>query len=105
MHWAGVAKKILTNGFLQVPPKSSYKRLIIGTKLYLSAKMSNSSKTPKDLKDSECKKGHLGICLPIPYVPPTDLLQVKDCMEMLKVKLPNGPVFSMSIFTQDSSEK
>ncbi len=62
------------------------KRLVIGTKLYLSAKMSNSSETPKGLKDSKCKKGHLGIRPPIPYVPPTDLLQVKDSMEMLKVK-------------------
>jgi hypothetical protein len=95
------------NHFLQVPPKSSYKRLIIGTKLYLSAKMSNSSKTPKGLKDSRCEKGHLGICPPIQYVPPMDLdlLQVKDSTEMLKVKLPNGTVFSMSIFMQGSPEE
>ncbi len=105
MHWAGVAKKLLANCFLLVPPKSSYKRLIIGTKLYLSEKMSNSFKTPEGLKDSECKKGHLCIPPPIPYIPSTDLLQVKDSMEMLKVKLPNGTVFSMSIFMQGSPEE
>jgi hypothetical protein len=106
LHWAGVAKKkILANRFLQVPPTFSYKRLVIGTKLYLSAKMSNSSKTPEGLKDPECKKGHLGLRPPIPYVPPTDLLQVKDSTEMLKVKLPNGTVFSMSIFAKGSPEE
>jgi hypothetical protein len=67
--------------------------------------MSNSSKTPEGLKDSECKKGHPGICPPIPYVPPMDLLQVKDCAEMLKVNLPDGTVFSMSIFAKGSPEE
>ena len=39
------------------------------------------------------------------YVPPMDLVQVKDSMEMLKVKLSDGTVFSMSIFTQGSPEE
>ncbi len=67
--------------------------------------MSNFSKTPEGLKDSKCEKVHLDIRPPIPYILPMDLLQVKDSMEMLKVKLPNGTVFSMSIFMQCSPEQ
>ncbi len=63
-----------------------------------------TSKMPEGLKDSECEKGHLGNCPPVPYVPPTDLLLTKDSTEMLKVKLANGTVFSMSIFTEGSPE-
>ncbi len=82
----------------------SYKRLIIGTKLYLSSKMSASSKTPKGLKDSGCEKGHLGNRPPVSYVPPTDLLQTKDSSETLKVKLADGTVFSMSFFAKGAPE-
>jgi len=66
--------------------------------------MSASSKKPEGLKDSECEKEHLGNRPPVPYVPPTDLLQMKDSSETLKVKLPNGTVFSMSIFAKVSPE-
>ena len=52
--------------------------------------MSASSKTPEGLKDSECEKGQLGNRPPVPYVPPTDLLQTKESSEVLKVKLPDG---------------
>ena len=90
--------------FLWVPPKSLYKKLLIGTKLYLSVRMSSSSMAPKGLKDYECKKGHLGNHPPIPYIPPTDLLQAKDNTEMLKVKLPDASVFSMTIFAKGSPE-
>jgi hypothetical protein len=58
--------------------------------------MSASSKMPKGLKDSECEKGHLGNRLPVPYVPPTDLLQMKDSSNTLKVKLADGTFFSMA---------
>ena len=84
---AGAAAKLLANRFLQVPPWLSYTRLLIGTKLYLSSRMSTSSKKSEGLKDSECGKGHLGNRPPVPYVPPTDLLQTKDSSKMLKVKL------------------
>jgi hypothetical protein len=66
--------------------------------------MSASSKTPEGLKDSECEKGHLVNRPPVPYVPPTDLLQTKDCSQTLKVKLADGTVFSISIFTKGSPE-
>ena len=81
-----------------------FKRLLIGTKLYLSSRMSASSKMPKGLKDSECEKGHLGNRPLVLYAPPTDLLQTKDSSETLKVKLANGTVFSMSIFAKGSLE-
>jgi hypothetical protein len=100
----GSATKLLANRFLRVPPKSSYKRLIIGTKLYLSSRMSASSKMPEGLKDSECEKGHLGNRPPVPYIQPTDLLQTKDSSETLKVKVADGTVFSVSIFTKGSPE-
>jgi hypothetical protein len=66
--------------------------------------MSASSKAPKGLKDSECEKGHLGNRPPVPYVPPTDLLQTKESSEVLKIKLPNGTVFSMGIFAKGTPE-
>ena len=66
--------------------------------------MSASSKMPEGLKDSESEKGHLGNHPPVPYVPPTDLLQTKDSSKMLKVELADGTVFSMSIFAKGSPE-
>jgi hypothetical protein len=66
--------------------------------------MSASSKAPEGLKDSECEKGHLGNRPPVPYVPPTDLLQTKESSEVLKVKLSDGTVFSMGIFAKGTPE-
>jgi hypothetical protein len=83
---------------------SFYKKLLIRMPLYLSARMSSSSKAIERLKDSECKKGHLGNRLPILYVPSTDLLQAKDNTEVLKVKLPDASVFSMTILAKGSPE-
>jgi hypothetical protein len=68
------------------------------------AKMSISNKIPEGLKDSECKKENLGVCPPIPYVPPMDLLQTKESMDMLKLKLQNGTFFSMTIFAKGNPE-
>ena len=69
-----------------------FKRLLIGTKLYLSFRLSTASKTPKGLKDSICEKGDLESRLPVLYVPPMDLLQMKDSSETLMVKLANETV-------------
>ncbi len=66
--------------------------------------MSSSSKAPKGLKDSECKKGSVGVRPPIPYVPPMDLLQMKDNTDNLKVKMSNGTIFTMSIFAKGNPE-
>ncbi len=67
--------------------------------------MRATSKAPKGLKDSECKKGNVGIHPPIQYVPPMDLLQTKENLDMLKVKLSNGTVFMNRIFTQGNPEE
>jgi hypothetical protein len=90
--------KLLANRFLRVPPQSPFKRLLIGTKLYLSTRMSTSSKMPGGRE-----KGHLGNHPPVSYIPPTDLLQTKDSTETLKVKLADG-LFSMSVFAKGSPE-
>jgi hypothetical protein len=66
--------------------------------------MSASKKVPEGLKDSECKKGNLGVRPPIPYVPLTDLLLSKESTDTLKLKLPNGTVFSMTIFVKGNPE-
>ncbi len=67
--------------------------------------MSASNKVPEGLKDSECKKGNLGACPPIPYVPPTDLLQAKENSDSVKLKLPDGTVISMTIFAKGNPEE
>ena len=61
--------------------------------------MSASLKSRKGLKDSKCEKGVLMHCPSIPYVPPTDLLVTKENSESLKVKLPDGTVLTMSIYS------
>ncbi len=72
---------------------------------HLYSRMSASSNLPKGLKDSECEKGKLGIRPPILYVPPTDLLTTKETSDSLKVKLPDGTVFTMSIFAKGNLEE
>jgi hypothetical protein len=86
-------------GFLQVPPKSSVKRLVLSTGLWQHAKMSTTLKAPNGLKDSECKKGQLRSRPPVPYVPPTDLVTTKEELQSLKIKLPDGSIFNMSIYS------
>ncbi len=48
-------------GFLRVPPKSPFKKLLLGTGLwrYTYIKMSTNLKFPDALKDSECMKEQL----------------------------------------------
>ena len=67
--------------------------------------MSSSSKAPKGLKDAECEKGKLAILPPIPCVPPKDLLQTKESSDTLKVKFPDGTIFTMQIFTRGNPEE
>jgi hypothetical protein len=67
--------------------------------------MSTTLKTPEGLKDSKCKKGQLSNWPPILYVPPTDLVTTMEAPENLKIKLPNGTVFNMSIFSRGNTEE
>ncbi len=62
--------------------------------------MITTLKTPKGLKDSKCKKGQLSSWPPIPYIQPMDLITTKKAPESLKIKLPDGTVFNMSIYSQ-----
>jgi hypothetical protein len=85
--------------FLQVPSRSSFKRLVLGTTLWQHTKMSTIFKSPKGLK-SEYEKGQLSSWPPIPYVPLTNLVTTNESPESLKIKLSNGTIFNMSIFSQ-----
>jgi hypothetical protein len=77
LHSANLQATIQAAGFLQVLPKSSFKELLLGTKLWQHAKMSTSLKSPDGLKDAECKKGQLSHWPPIPYVLVVDIVTPK----------------------------
>jgi hypothetical protein len=68
--------------------------------------MSVPLKSPEGLRDSECEKGNLELCPPIPYnVPPTDLLPVKEKFETLKIQVLDGTSTTMKIFSIGSPEE
>ncbi len=75
---------------------------MLGTTLWQHAKMSTILKKSGGLKDAECEKGQLSSWPPIPYLPPTDLLttMVMVPSKNLKIKLPDGTVFTMTIISQ-----
>ncbi len=54
---------------LQVLRRCSFKRLVLDMTLWQHTKMSTILKSPKRLKDLECKKGQLSSWPPIPYAP------------------------------------
>jgi hypothetical protein len=87
----------------QVSPRSSFKRLVLGTTLWQHTKISTNLNSPKGLKDSKCKKGQLSSWPPILYIPPLDLLTTKEFTESHKIQIPNGTVFNMSIFSQGNT--
>jgi hypothetical protein len=78
---------------------------MLSTILWQHTKMSTTIKSLKGLKDLECKKGQLSSRPPIPYVLPTDLVTTKEAPESFKIKLPDGTVFNMSIFSQGNTKK
>jgi hypothetical protein len=84
LHSANLQATIQVAGFLQVPPKSPFKRLLLGTGLWQYAKMSTSLKTPNGLKDVECEKGQLSHRPPIPYVPVIDVVTSKEEPQLYK---------------------
>jgi hypothetical protein len=79
---------------LQVPPKSSFKHLLLETLLWQYAMSSNLKSPLEGLKNAKCKKGMPPIRPPILYVPPTDLLKKRE-MDQIKVELPDGTKFQM----------
>ncbi len=92
-------------GFLRVWPKSSFKKLLLGTGLWHHAKMSTSLKFPDRLKDAECKKGQLSHWLPIPCVPVVDIVTPKEDPQVFKIKLPGGSHLSMLIYSRGNNEE
>ncbi len=54
LHSANLQATIQAAGFLQVPPKSSFEKLLLGTGLWQHAKMSATLKTPDGLNNAEC---------------------------------------------------
>ncbi len=83
--------------FLRVLPKSSFKKLLLGTRLWHHTKMSTSLKSPDGLKEAEYEKGQLSHRPPILYVPMVDIIMPKEDLQVFKIKLPNAPHLSMLI--------
>jgi hypothetical protein len=104
-HSANLQAAISTAGFLQVPPKISFKKLLLGTGLWHHAKMSTSLKSPDGLKDAECKKGQLSHRLPIPYVPVVNIVTPKEDPQVFKIKLPDASHLSMPIYSRGNNEE
>jgi hypothetical protein len=75
---------------------------MLSTTLWHHAKMSTVLKSPKGLKDLECKKGQLSSRPPIPYVPLADQVATKEAPESLN---PDENVFNMSIFSQGNNKE
>ncbi len=92
-------------GFLQVPPKSSFKKLLLGTRFWHHAKMSTSLKSPDGLKDAECKKGQLSHQPPISYIPVVDIIMPKEEPQVFKIKLPDASHLSMPIYSRGNNEE
>jgi hypothetical protein len=92
-------------GFLQVPPKSSFKKLLLGTGLWHHAKMSTSLNSPDGLKDAECEKGQLSHWPPIPYALVVDIVMPKEEPQVFKIKLPDASHLSMLIYSRGNNEE
>jgi hypothetical protein len=104
LHSVNLQATIPTAGFLQVPPKSSFKNLLLGNGLWQYAKMSTSLKSPDGLKDTECKKGQLSHRPLIPYVPVVDIVMPKEEPQIFKIKLPDASHLSMPIYSHGNNK-
>jgi hypothetical protein len=69
--------------------------------------MSTILKSHKGLKDLECMKGQLKLSSrpPILCAPLTNLVTTQESRESLKIKLLNGTVINMSIFSQGKTKE
>jgi hypothetical protein len=107
LHSVNLQATIQAVGFLQVPPKSPFKKLLLGTGLwhYTYVKMSTNLKSTDMLKDAKCEKGQLSQRPPIPYVPVVDVVTPKEDPAVLKVKLPNNSHISVPIFSRGNNKE
>ncbi len=105
LHSSNLQDTIQAAGFLRVPPKSSFKKLLLGTGLWQHAKMSTTLKTPDGLNNAECKKGQLSNRPPIPYVPEVDIVTPKKEPQTLKVKLPDKSHLNLPIYSHGNTKE
>jgi hypothetical protein len=105
LHSANLQAAIPKAGFLRVPPKSSFKKLLLGTGLWQHTKMSTSLKSLDRLKDAECEKGQLSHWPPIPYVPVVDIITPKEEPQVFKIKLPDMSHLSMPIYSHGNNKE
>jgi hypothetical protein len=103
LHSANLQATIQMAGFLRVPPQSSFKKLLLVTRLWQHAKMSTSLKSPEGLQDVECKKGHLSHRLPISYAPVVDIVTPKEETQLFKVKLLDASHLSLLIYSSGTT--
>ncbi len=89
---------------LQVPPKSSFKHLLLETPFWQSAMSMNLKSPLEGLQNTECKKGTPPVRPPILYVPPTDLHRKQET-EQIKVELPDETKFQMPMYGTGNNEK
>ncbi len=92
-------------GFLRVPSKSTFKKLVLSTELWQYAKMSTTLKSLDGLKNSECKKGQLSNRPPISYVAEIDIVTPKEEPQFLKVKLPDNSHLNMPIYSRGNTKE
>jgi hypothetical protein len=64
----------------------------------------NLKSPPEGLKNAKCKKGMPPVRPPIPYVPPTDLLEKWETVQ-IKVKLLDGTKFQMPTYGSGNNEE
>jgi hypothetical protein len=105
LHSANLQATIQVAGFLRVPPKSSFKKLLLGTRLWQYAKMSTTLKSPDRLKNAECEKGQLSNWPPILYVPEVDIVTPKEEPQSLKVMLPDESHLNMPIYSHGNTKE
>jgi hypothetical protein len=107
LHSANLQATIQVAGFLQVLPKSPFKKLLLDTGLghYTYVRMSTNLKSPDMLKDAECKKEQLSQRPPIPYVQVVDIVMPKEEPTVLKVKLPDKSHISVPIFSRGNNKE
>jgi hypothetical protein len=107
LHSANLQAKIQVAGFLRAPPKSPFKKLLLGTGLwcYTYVKMITNLKSTDMLKDAKYEKGQLAQQPPTPYVPVVDLVTPKVDPAILKVKLPDNSHISIPIFSRGNNKE
>ena len=91
------------------PPRSSFKKLFIGTDLgeALLIGMSDNKALPKGLRYEEVERGKIKRP-PIPYIPPEDLIQefvkMKLGSKKFKVTLPDGTIVYHKVYNIGSNK-